>query len=114
MDTRPLNLVMTSAPEPEPRRQNMAKERNKSENWINPYVRPITKIFFATTFCTLVVLAALGLVSQGFYTTPLFTFFLSLVAISMGLWDGERAALKVPGEVPGELKDDQHTHKEKI
>jgi len=105
---------MTSAPEPEPRRQVMTTERNQPDNWLSPWVRPFIVLSLMMTFCTLVVLTAIGKVDETFYASPLLGVFTTLVISAFSYWYAERAALKVPGEVPGELKDDQHTHKEGI
>ncbi|RPI53361.1 MAG: hypothetical protein EHM49_04420 [Deltaproteobacteria bacterium] len=89
-------------------------ERNQPDNWLSPWVRPFIVLSLLITFCTMVVLSAIGKVVDQFYTSPLFGVFTTLVISAFSYWYGERAALKVPGEVPGELKDDQHSHKEKI
>jgi hypothetical protein len=69
-----------------------------NDKGLSHYVRPVITLLLSLTFCSLVVLTALGKVTDGFEKTTTCMTFFTMFTTAYALWFGERSALKVPGE----------------
>lgn len=86
-----LKLLPDYVPEPE--------TKQGGSMTLQSSVRPLITLIMTVVFAAIIIGAAFGLTAPGW--EAVYTIFMATYGAILGLWFGERSALKIPGKTGG-------------